>query len=522
VLARARVISVAVVCALSGLAAAPAHASRGQNAIFDAGVELTGDLCCPGLSSSALNEARALGARTVRVLVFWRDVVASPDSTVRPPGDPSDPAWAGYAQPSTLSPQSGWGKYDELVKGIVTRGMSVLMVPTGTFPDGRVPRWASNSAVKDGTDPDPGQYGLFLAALAHRYRGGYTPAGGLATLPAVSYVGVWNEPNSPFQLQPQIKNGAPYTPGLYRRLYSAGRQGLLNGGFGGQIWTGELAPRGTNATLGPIPFTEQFLCLQRVGKKRHKKKPRKIRYRASCGALHADGFAHHPHTGIDPPFRNPTFPGDVTVANLGDLQRVLAAAARAGAINPLPLEIDEYGVQTYPPPKLLGVSFQQQAEYIGISEYLGWRNPGVAAWNQYLLRDDSAAGGFTSGLRLHDGTPKPSLDAYRTPLVIRIPCARKGKANKGCAKKKPPKRVNGWGEVRPVGSAHVQILRNAGSGWVAATPQFRTDARGYFQRKLRYRRGRLFKLVWFAAEDGLAGQCGGTCVGPPIRAYRFK
>ena len=165
-------------------------------------------------------------------------------------------------------------------------------------------------------------------------------------------------------------------------------------------------------------------------------------------------------------------------------------------------------MQTDPPDPTFGLSLRRQAEYLGIAEYLAWRNRGIAAWPQYLLRDDAQTGGFQSGLRFRDGRAKPSFDAFRTPLVIR--------------RTKKPKRVRAWGEVRPAGSAHVQILRNAGSRWVAATPIFRTDSRGYFQRSLPYKRGREFKLVWFDGSDGRPDECPGDCAGPPIRAYAFR
>jgi hypothetical protein len=514
---RRLLLSVALASVAAVAVIAPsAHASSRQFTIFDASEELTGSLCCTPLSISAIGDARSLGADTVRVLVYWRDIVAAPEATTKPPGDSGDPAWPGYAQP-VAGNEIGWGKYDRLVRAIAAQGMSVVMVPTGRFPDGRVPRWASNAAGKAGTDPDPAEYGLFLKALGNRYRGGVDPDGDgpLPPIPAVSFVGVWNEPNSPFQLQPQLKNGAPYTPGLYRRLFAAGSAGLRQGGFNGQIWMGELAPRGTGTTLGALAFTRQFLCLTDVkGRKARKggkkgKRRRRQRLKAGCPTLRADAFAHHPHSGVDPPFRPPFARTDVTTGNLPALARLLTQAAKAGAINPMPLVLSEYGVQSNPPDSLFGVSFQQQAEYIGIAEYLAYRNPKVTGWSQYLLRDDPDSGGFQSGLRLRDGSIKPAFGAFRTPLVVR----RRGRS---------PKRVTAWGEVRPAGSAHVQIQRSdGGDDWAAASPIFTTDGGGYFQRKLRYRRKRSFRLVWFDGRDGFSA-CSSDCIGPPIRAYAFK
>ncbi len=529
---RKGVLVLALTCAALSAATGTAAASYGQFSIFDPGEELTGELS-PGLRDSALDDADSLGADTIRVLVYWHQVAAD-DGTSKPAGDSGDPAWPGYGQPTAASPDTGWGKYDQIVRGIVSRGMNVLLVPTGRFPQGQVPRWASNGPGKDGTDPDPNEYGLFMRAIARRYTGGFDPdgPGALAPIPGINYVGVWNEPNSPFYLQPQLKNGAPYTPQLYRALYVAGQRGLREGGYAGPIWIGELAPRGTTTTLGANNFTKAMLCLtpiQRTVKKRIGKRTKRVKttvgYTAACPALQADGFAHHPHTGVDPPQSAPFLDGDVTVTNLADLERLLSLAAQAGAINPMPIFNDEYGVQTNPPDPLFGRSFQEQAEFLAIAEYIGWRDPDIAAWAQYLLRDDQDQGGFQSGLRLRGGALKDAFAGYRTPLVVRRPqgkCVRKSKRTKKCRKRAPAKIVQLWGHVRPGNGGLVEIERSdRGGAFVPATGRFNTDSAGYFQRKLPYRKGRQFRIVWFDETSG-PNICSGNCVGPPTRAYTFK
>ncbi len=75
--------------------------------------------------------------------------------------------------------------------------------------------------------------------------------------------------------------------------------------------------------------------------------------------------------------------------------------------------------------------------------------------------------------------------------------------------------------MRPVGSAVVQIERSDGGAFVPATPPFNTDSLGYFSRKLGYRTGREFRIVWYDAQDGIEA-CSGPCVGPSIRPYNFK
>ncbi len=511
--------------------AGPAFASRDQFTVLDASEDLSGSQGSPANRNAALDDAAALGTDAVRVLFYWRDVVGDPDNTSKPAGDSGNPNWPGYVQPSAASPGTGWGKYDEIVRGIVSRGMKAMIVPTGRFPNGNVPHWASNAANRDGTDPNPTEFGLFLHAIGVRYRGGFDPdgAGGLSALPGVSFVAPWNEPNSPFQLAPQVKNGSSYAPSLYRALYTAGHQGLRAAGYQGQILLGGLAPRGTDDNLAPIPFTKELLCLRtrKVKPKRKggKKGAAKLRViSAGCAPLQADAYAHHPHTGFDTPFRAPFVAGEVTIANLGELARLVRGAARVGAINPVPLYVDEFGVQTNPPDSTFGRSLQEQAEFIGIAEFLTWRDPLIGAYGQYLLRDDGDLGGFQSGLRFASGAAKPSFDAFRTPLAIRRvagKCLKKSKGG-GCVKARASKRVRVWGHVRPAGSATVQLERSDGGAFVPAGAPFQTDAAGYFQRPLPYRKNRQFRIVWFDALSGLPNACSGDCVGPAIRAFNFK
>ena len=104
----------------------------------------------------------------------------------------------------------------------------------------------------------------------------------------------------------------------------------------------------------------------------------------------------------------------------------LDRAAAAGAVRPgLPVYITEMGIQSVP--KFgYGVSLQQQAEFIAISEKLAWSNPRVVSFDQYLLRDDPPTSshnpllrwpGFETGLETTAGKRKPAYDGFRLPLV---------------------------------------------------------------------------------------------------------
>ncbi len=79
----------------------------------------------------------------------------------------------------------------------------------------------------------------------------------------------------------------------------------------------------------------------------------------------------------------------------------------------MPIYLTEFGVQSKPN-KQLGVSVAKQAEYDAIVEHIAYSNPRVAAFSQYLLKDDPIGGapgssahggivGFQSGLEYVSG-----------------------------------------------------------------------------------------------------------------------
>ena len=63
-----------------------------------------------------------------------------------------------------------------------------------------------------------------------------------------------------------------------------------------------------------------------------------------------------------------------------------------------PLWLTEYGYQTNPPDRLLGVSYALQAKYIGEAALRVWRQPGVTMLIHFLVRDEPSLGGWQSGL----------------------------------------------------------------------------------------------------------------------------
>ena len=197
----------------------------------------------------------------------------------------------------------------------------------------------------------------------------------------------------------------------------------------------------------------------------------------------------------------------MTIGVLSRLTRALDRAARAGRIRKhMPIWLTEFGIQSKPDP-LLGVSLARQAEYQAISERIAYDNPRVAAFSQYLLRDDlprrgprlSRYSGFESGLQTSAGKPKPSMQSFRLPLAAK----RRGS------------RVSLWGLVRPATARHERRRARRGPPSQASTSCARcTRTRAATSgARTRYRKGRRFRLQW-TAPDGTVFR------GPPIRIYR--
>jgi hypothetical protein len=188
------------------------------------------------------------------------------------------------------------------------------------------------------------------------------------------------------------------------------------------------------------------------------------------------GYAHHAYkTGQGASYRPPEA-DDVTIGVLSRLSSALDRAAAAHAIPArTPIYLTEFGIQSRP--NILGVSLARQAEYDALSERIAWSNPRVAAFSQYLLRDDKLGGapgssvhggfvGFQTGLETVSGARKPLYFGFPLPLVV-------SKQGHGFSL---------WGLVRPSeGATNVKVLvQPKGSRSYRTLKIVQTDSSGYW------------------------------------------
>jgi hypothetical protein len=452
-----------VALALLAIAAPAAEARSSQFTIFEASRELKSNDAA--LRARTFDEIQRFGVKWIRVVMYWREVAPAPRRNGVPQFDQTDPL------------AYNWGVYERLISEARARGLHVLVTPSGPGPD-----WATlgHNGV---SYPSPTRFGRFMTAVGRQFGS------------RIRYWSIWNEPNHPQFLRPQYRRHKAYSPRLYRRLFLAAHKALnRTGNRRDRVLMGETAPRGNRHVVFPIRFLRGALCLN----KHYRKKRR-------CKKLPADGYAHHPYTTRSGPYFVSPRRNDVTIGSLGRLTRALNRAARAHAIRRhMPIYLTEFGIQSKPDP-VYGVSQKRQAEYRSIGEHIAYRNRRVRAISQYLMRDDRPGrgrnryGGFESGLRFHGGRKKLAYRGFRLPLVAH----RKGR-----------RRVKLWGLVRPHdGRERVEVQYKRRHGRWHHLKWDRTNRRGYWTARVRYRRHREYRARWRSPEGTRYG-------GAPTRVTR--
>ena len=324
-----------------------------------------------------------------------------------------------------------WNRPDRLLAALHARGLDPVVTLLGT------PGWANGNAGPNVAPPDGTDFAAFAREAALRYR-------------YVRRWVVWNEPNKPIWLKPASPETyvQRFLNPAYAAIKSVSRKDLVAGGV--------TAPRAGQGGISPVDFIE----------------------RMARAHAHLDVYAHHPYPVYagDTPFSGGCTCKTITMASL---DRLIALVGRA--FPSARIWLTEYAYQTNPPDPF-GVSWANQARYIGEAARRVYLAPKVDLLIHYLYRDEPDLARFQSGLETISGKIKPARAAMMLPLAE---ASRNGS------------RVALWGQVRPGKGAQRYVLqRFEGGCWVAVGGSRVTSSHGYLSVSAVGTRGTQFRL-WY-------------------------
>jgi hypothetical protein len=373
----------------------------------------------PGTFDERLQQVKELGVDVVRINIRWDQVAAR-----RP-----------RKQTNHLDPAYRWAVPDVLLQGLRRWEITPVVTLVGT------PRWANGGRGPNAAPRSRNNLASFAVAVANRY-------------PWVRRWLIWNEPNKYWQLKPA--SARVYTRTLLNPAYAA----LKRANPRNQVGAGVTAPRGGRGSLSPVDW---------------------IRGMRASGARF-DAYAHHPYplTRRETPTRGGCRACEnITMANL---ERLLTHVRRAWGTRKR-VWLTEYGYQTNPPDRLLGVSQRLQAQYLAEAALRAYRAPRVDMLIRFLVRDEERVTRWQSGLYTFGDEPKLSAAAFALPLAQ---ASRRGAV------------VQLWGQVRPRTGRETFRLRFAyrGSGWRWLGGTRSTTARGFWSVRARISRGTAVQVSW--------------------------
>lgn len=372
----------AVMIVLVGLLVAVPAAGAGRPfrvGLFDDGQFLYGN---PRI---AFTDARVLHAQLVRVTLHWGGRLGVARRRPRRPWSPADRAY-------------DWRLYDRAVQSAQQNRLNVVFSIVDT------PAWANGGGPPNVAPRRPADLQAFAFAAAMRYSGTFVGHDG-RTLPPVRLWLAWNEPNNPLFLAPQFRRvrrrwviQSAYDYARICRAIVRGVHGTYLAGE--QVACGVTSPRGNNNPRSARPSVSPIAFLRAL--------------KHVAPRLRFDAYAHHPYPGTrlqQPGTAPPLTRGQTTAVTLGNINTMIAAVTNAYGRKPL--WITEYGYQTDPPDRLLGVPLLVQARYLIQAFALARANPRITMMLWFLLKDERRVGGWQSGLETVVGKKKPSYMAFQ-------------------------------------------------------------------------------------------------------------
>ncbi len=354
-----------------------------------------------GTLDSRVAQLEALGVQVVRLTIRWDQVAHTRPAVAT---DPTDPAYA-------------WARPDAVLDALRAAGISVVLQLVGT------PSWANGGRASNVAPASGSTFGAFATAAATRYQW-------------IKRWLIWNEPN-------QVRWLRPTTPAVY-----TGR--LLNPAYGAihavisaaQVAGGGTAPRGSTGGVSPVAWI------------------------AGMNAAHArlDAYAHNPYP-LDPKRESPRTGGcaSCTTITMATIDKLVTLVGRD--FGRARIWLTEYGYQSNPPDKFLGVPLALQARYVGEGAYVAYRTPRVDLLIHFLYRDEPDLARFQSGLVTLEDVHKPAFSAFQLPLAQ---ISRTGS------------QTLLWGQLRAPGAGSTARLeRRTGTRW-QSLGALRVGTTGFF------------------------------------------
>ena len=326
-----------------------------------------------------------------------------------------------------------WSSVDPVLGALRARGIRTVVTLYGT------PGWANGGQSANWAPTSASTFAAFAAAAANRY-------------PWVKDWLIWNEPNQRRWLRPTAPS--TYVQKLLNPAYAA----IHRASPGTRVAGGVTAPRGSTGGVAPVAW---------------------IRGMRAAGAR-LDAYAHHPYP-LDrlqtPSAGACRYCETITMASLQRLLREVTAAWGSGKR----IWLTEYGYQTNPPDRLLGVSTATQARYIGEAAWLTFKARNVDMLIHYLYRDEPELARWQSGLVAASGAAKPGRRAF---MVAAAQAYRSGSTTAV------------WGHIRTGEGRRYYVLQQFRDGaWRTVNGAYKTTERGYLYRYVRAAKGSLLRIV---------------------------
>jgi hypothetical protein len=313
----------------------------------------------------------SLKMNVIRTQINWANIASRKPHA---PEDPNDPAYKWAALDKIVKDSAAWA---------TTAKGTVIYDLWGT------PRWARlyTGHVAFVPVPKTADFRHFVRAVAKRYNGKFVPAGapaGTDPLPRITHWEVWNEPNNALGLAKPSKakgkkNGVPAGAKAYVTILNT-----AYGAIHGQDQSGKPKAVVIGGAVGGrtgIDHTTFYTAILRAKAK-------------------MDAISIHPYSllpGLGPTDGQPGKGFLYPFYRLGNFQRFTALVKhyRGGKF---PIWVTELAWQVKSKTNVGGVTAKQQSLYFQQAVTRLRKFPQVQGMVWYMLRDETSAAGWQSGL----------------------------------------------------------------------------------------------------------------------------